>query len=77
MRVIDCILLKFLTYAIIDLLMLALAQHLVLIPLAGRKGRSDFPQYSGYSQLAKRLHQIRIVLDYFLMPSSKPGESMG
>jgi hypothetical protein len=61
--------------AIIDLLMLALAQHLVLIPLAGRQGRSDFPQYSGYSLLAKNLHQRRIILDYFLMPSSKSSQT--
>jgi hypothetical protein len=62
--------------AIIDLLMLALARHLVLIPLAGRQGRTHFPQYSGYSQLAKRLHQTRIVLNYFFMPLSQHSKGM-
>jgi hypothetical protein len=59
--------------AVVDLLLLALAQSIQAAPLTGRTGWSSFPRYSGFSTLAIRLNRNRILLDHFLKPLQTRG----
>jgi hypothetical protein len=59
--------------ALVDLLLLALAQSIQVAPLTGRTGWSSFPRYSGFSTLAIRLNRNRILLDHFLKPLQTRG----
>jgi hypothetical protein len=54
--------------AILDLLMLALSKHLLVAPLAGRRGVSVAPKHSGFSVLAKGLQDAKVILRQLVGP---------